>query len=152
MVLTGISSPSKRYLVWFLLVQVILYQSFTSCPTLVTPQATSSLNPIIIPGIPAKDTPILLTLGVCIWSIYQMEGKVKDRCGSLQRMGFPLFVFLPETAQLLEPMPGCDLVKGMAVVKAESILVICLAARRTFKESHCPKSGTTGFCLGLYSG
>jgi len=35
-----------------------------------------------------------------------MEGRFKPRCGSLHKMGEPLFVFCPLTAQLLLPLSG----------------------------------------------
>src|SRR5688572_18132464 len=35
---------------------------------------------------------------------YQIEGSDKRKCGSLHKIGLPLFVLLPLTAQLLEPV------------------------------------------------
>ena len=35
--------------------------------------------------------------------MYQVEGALKSRCGSLARIGLPVAVRLPETAQALEP-------------------------------------------------
>src|SRR5580698_8970885 len=65
---------------------------------------------MITKGAPGKETPQTLYPGVwiCIW--YQIEGMFVPRCGSLQRIGRPLSVFLPLTAQLLLPLffSGCN--------------------------------------------
>ena len=50
------SFPTK-YSLFESSLKVILYQSSTSEPTLVTPQATSLLKPIITPGEPGMVTP-----------------------------------------------------------------------------------------------
>src|SRR5580692_5062990 len=55
-------------------------------------------------GAPGKETPQTLYAGVCICIWYQIEGMFVLRCGSLQRIGRPLSVFLPLTAQLLLPL------------------------------------------------
>src|ERR1700722_15903975 len=44
---------------------------------------------------------------------YQSDGRLSPRCGSLQRMGEPLFVFIPLTAQLLLPLSLSGLVTAL---------------------------------------
>src|SRR5690606_225617 len=65
-----------------------------------------SLNPMMTPGAPGIDTPITLTPGPLRCTAYQIDGSDVSRCGSLQRMGAPVAVLLPLTAQLLLPTSG----------------------------------------------
>src|SRR5688572_3262333 len=55
-------------------------------------------------GVPGKLAPYTFISGVVICISYQMLGRESSRWGSLQRMGAPLFVFAPLTAQLLLPL------------------------------------------------
>src|SRR5204862_2572228 len=68
-------------------------------------------------GVPGKLTPYTFMDGVVICISYQIDGNDNSRCGSLQRMGAPLFVFLPLTTQLLLPLLGsCLLYSFTAIV------------------------------------
>ncbi len=65
-----------------------------------------SLKPMITFGEPGKVTPYTFTVGELSCISYQMDGKLNSRCGSLHRIGAPLLVFVPFTAQLLLPLFG----------------------------------------------
>src|SRR5689334_24797317 len=65
-----------------------------------------SLNPMTTFGLPGKVAPYTFTLGLLSCISYQIEGNVSSKCGSLQSIGTPLFVFIPATAQLLLPLFG----------------------------------------------
>ncbi len=73
-------------------------RSSTSGFTLVTPQAIRALCPAMTPGVPGKVTP-MTSYGQAAetcrqWRplMYQMDGMLNPRCGSLARMGLPLAV------------------------------------------------------------
>src|SRR5699024_12748331 len=61
---------------------------------------------MITAGAPGSETPIVFCVGLCSCRAYQMEGSVRFRCGSLAKMGYPLAVLRPLTAQLLLPLSG----------------------------------------------
>ena len=63
----GFHSFSNKYSLFELSLKVILYQSKTSEPTLVTPHATSLLNPMMTPGEPGIVTPYTFTPGAVSW-------------------------------------------------------------------------------------
>src|SRR5579859_7559338 len=50
--------------------------------------------------------------------MYQMDGELSSRCGSLQRMGEPLAVLPPATAQSLLPVSGDDFSIGLIWTKS----------------------------------
>src|SRR5690348_9300052 len=82
---------------------------------------------------------------------YQIEGKVKLRCGSPHKIGEPVAVLLPATAQLLLPIVGSGL--GNFLMATNS------SGRASGTESsftglnfHPPALSTTGSVLGSRSG
>src|SRR5688500_16180979 len=77
---------------------------------LVNPNAQLSLKPMITLGAPGKLAPYALNSGVCICTSNHSEGRLSDRCGSLQRIGLPLLVLVPATAQLLLPLSRSGLI------------------------------------------
>src|SRR5699024_12241268 len=76
----------------------------TSGPVFVTPQATSSLCPNIMPGTPAKITPATFISLDCNLISYQIDGVVSPKCGSSARSGLREAVLSPSTTQLLLPL------------------------------------------------
>src|SRR5215217_7976736 len=54
-------------------------------------------------------------VGVLNWISYQIDGSDKVKCGSLHKMGAPLFVLLPFTAQLLLPLFLSGLLTSLTV-------------------------------------
>src|SRR5665213_4198566 len=101
--------PSTRYSSWLSSLNVILNQSRTSRPPLVTPHAIESLNPLITQGAPGSVAPYTFISGDTRCISYQIEGRLSWRWGSLQSKGLPDFVLLPDTAQLLEPFRSLGL-------------------------------------------
>src|SRR5665213_1502185 len=95
--------PSTRYSSWLSSLNVILNQSRTSRPPLVTPHAIESLNPLITQGAPGSVAPYTFMVGDTRCISYQIEGRFSSRCGSLQSRGLPDLVLLPDTAQLFDP-------------------------------------------------
>src|SRR5882762_3779708 len=57
------------------------------------------------PGSPGEVTPATRTPGALRWTMYQIEGALAGRCGSLASKGFPEAVCLPLTTQLLLASP-----------------------------------------------
>src|SRR5438067_2997829 len=68
-----------------------------------------SLNPMITLGEPGNVAPYTFMEGVVICISNQIEGRVSPKWGSLHKIGAPLFVFFPMTAQILLPMFGLGL-------------------------------------------
>ena len=73
---------------------------------LVTPQASVSFLPNMIPGTPTYPAPAAFTPGPERWVSNQHETAPKAMCGSLATMGAPLTDFWGATTQLLLPMPS----------------------------------------------
>src|SRR5690606_622432 len=88
------------------------YQFLRSLVALVTPQAMDSLKPLITPNAPGRVAPLTEYSGVVSCMAYHKEGMFSPRWGSLANMALPLRVFFPDTAQLLEPMPGSGTGRG----------------------------------------
>ena len=65
-----------------------------------------SLCPTNVPGNPAIDAPVQWYPDLELrWFIYQIPGKLKTRCVSLQRSGLPVLDFPDEMTQAFEPLP-----------------------------------------------
>ena len=97
-----------------------------------------SLKPIIINGLPGKETPYTLLVGVCNCISYHIDGNDNSRCGSLQSIGAPLCVLLPATTQLLLPL----LISGFEISCAAIISFVP-------KYNESADAGCTGTIAGI---
>src|SRR6478752_638393 len=119
----GFQGPPNWYWASEASLKVTRYQSITSSPPLVMPQAILRLKPMMTAGEPGKEAPYTLRPGAESWISYQMEGRLRSRWGSLASKGRPLAVCAPETTKLLLPLPGSGLrlgSRGGAVSRALS--------------------------------
>src|SRR2546423_13372891 len=64
-----------------------------------------SLWPITIPGMPANEKPTNLYPAPSSPISYQIDGLRTARCGSPARIGLPVAVLDPESAQQFDPAP-----------------------------------------------
>src|SRR5690349_6930744 len=110
-----------------------------------------SLKPMMMPGAPGSDTPMELIPGACSWMAYHKEGSVKLRWGSPHRMGEPVAVLLPLTAQLLLPLLGPN--EGNLVIRISSSGNARGTVSRVMGLNfHSPVLSTTGLPTPSWSG
>lgn len=72
----------------------------------VIPHAEKPLWPAENAGCVTKQAPQMAHAGVRMWAKYHEAGSAGGRCGSLARMGRPVAVRAPATAQALEAPPA----------------------------------------------
>ena len=79
---------------------------------------------MITPGAPGMDTPYTFISLVtnCTW--YQIEGKVRSKCGSFSSIGKPVLVLLPDTAQLLLPITSSFSLVFIPAVAVGAVVVV----------------------------
>ena len=82
---------------------------------------------MITAGEPGSVAPYTFMFGETSCISYHIEGSERRRCGSLHKIGFPLFVFEPLTAQLFEPVisSGLEMIQGkVSAVSVEAFPVL----------------------------
>src|SRR6186997_2759159 len=101
-VVTSIGVHEPRYIDCFFCTSTrSTNRSSTSAPVAVIPHAMRWLWPSATNGTPGIVTPITSSPPATRCISYQVDGNSICRCGSLARIGLPLFVLLPAITQLL---------------------------------------------------